>query len=310
MTGGVLPFDPEQVPSFRIGGVMARPQSMSSRRLVLALPPGVSPGVHAITVDGQPEPLGHIHVGAAIATGLHQVDNPVYDREGNLYATFSGTRGQQVPVSVFRVRPDGGRESLVTGIVNATSLAFDEAGRLHVSSRFDGCIYRIAADGTPEKIASELGAACGLAFGPEGWLYVGDRSGTVFRVNAAGRVHPFATLPPSVAAFHLAVGPDEALYVSAPTLSSSDVIYRIDRRGETAIFAEGFGRPQGLAFSREGTLYVVDALAGVSGLYRVTGRTRRELVLSGVGLVGVAFHPDRGFAVASGETAYRLAVDP
>ena len=309
ISGGVLPFDGEHVPALSVGGVATQALSISQHRVVITIPPGVEPGIQPISAESQGEPLGFVHVGNPVAAGLHQVDNPVFDRDGNLYVTFSGTRGQQVPVSVFRVRPDGGRESLVSGIVNATSLAFDEAGRLHVSSRFDGCVYRITEDGTPEKVATELGAACGLAFGPEGWLYVGDRSGTIFRVNAAGRTYPFATLPASVAAFHLAIGPDEALYVSGPTLSSSDVVYRVDRRGETTVFAEGFGRPQGLAFSKDGTLHVVEALAGASAVYRVLGRQRRELLVSGVGLVGLAFHPHRGLVVASNDTAYRLSLE-
>ena len=49
-------------------------------------------------VPGEPILLD---VGSAIATGLHQVDNPVFDRDGNLFVTFSGSRGQEAPVSIF-----------------------------------------------------------------------------------------------------------------------------------------------------------------------------------------------------------------
>ena len=89
-----------------------------------------------------------------------------------------------------------------------------------MSSRFEGTVFRLNADGTAEAFASDLGVACGLAFAPDGTLYVGDRTGTIFTVDRSGQATPFATLPPSVAAFHLALGPDGALYVSAPTLST------------------------------------------------------------------------------------------
>jgi streptogramin lyase len=69
-------------------------------------------------------------------------------------------------------------------------------------------------DGTTEAFAHDLGVACGLAFAPDGMLFVGDRSGTIFRVDPNGHATTFATLPASVAAFHLAIGPDGALYVS------------------------------------------------------------------------------------------------
>ena len=118
----------------------------------------------------------------------------VFDRQGNLYVTYSGTRGQEVPVSIFRVRPNGTRETFSSGIVNPTSMAFDRQGRLYVSSRFEGIVYRVGADGTPESFASDLGVACGLAFAPDGALFVGDRSGTIFRVNPDGKAAAFASL--------------------------------------------------------------------------------------------------------------------
>ncbi len=297
-----LTIDP--VPSVLLGEVPARVVAASSRRLTVVVPGDVSGGRVPLEVSGVDGPVGSVAIGVRLATDLHQVDSPVFDGAGNLYATFSGSRGQQVPVSVFRVHLDGTRDALVSGVANATSLAFDTFGDLCVSSRFDGAVYRVRADGTLDKVASDLGIACGLQFTPDGSMFVGDRSGTVFRVSAAGRVVPFATLPPSIAAFHLALGPDESLYVSAPTLSTHDVIYRVDHRGTVSVFAEGFGRPQGLAFDRAGHLHVAEAAAGASGIYRVHGGGVPELLASGVALVGLAFHPVKGAAVASADTAY------
>jgi sugar lactone lactonase YvrE len=235
------------------------------------------------------------------------VDNPVFDRAGNLYVTYSGTRGQQVPVSIFRVRPNGTREPFSSGVVNPTSMAIDAAGRLFVSSRFEGTVYRLADDGSPEPYAKDLGVACGLAFAPDGTLYVGDRSGTIFKVDEKGRARTFALVPASVAAFHLALGPDGALYCAGPTLSPYDPVYRVDEEGRATPLESVFGRPQGLAFDAAGTLHVVEALAGVSGLYRVPASGAPELVLSGPGLVGVAFDPHGSVVVCSNHTAYRLA---
>jgi sugar lactone lactonase YvrE len=249
----------------------------------------------------------YVSIGAPWATGLHQVDNPVFDREGNLFVTYSGSRGQTAPVSVFRVTRAGTREPFVTGIVNPTSLAFSPDGQLHVSSRFEGAVYRVNADGTHEQVATDLGVACGLAFDDQGRLYVGDRSGTIFRIENS-KVEAFATLPPSVAAFHLAFGPDGDLFVTAPTLGSYDHIYRIERDGSVRSLLTPFGRPQGLAFSPdEGVLHVIDALAGACGLYSLSDLDGEpQLVASGSGFIGVAFGPAGEMAVASGDTAYRF----
>jgi hypothetical protein len=299
----MVPFPVDPLPELRVGDVPARLTSASSRRLVFVVPGGVE-GRAPIALGDARETIGVVEVGRRVATGLHQVDGPAFDAVGNLYATVSGTRGQRVPVSIFKVTPDGVQEPVASGIVNATSLAFDPFGDLYVSSRFDGTVYRVKADGTVEKFASELGVACGLGFTPDGTMYVGDRSGTLFRVNAAGRVVPFANLPPSVAAFHVAVAPDEAVYVSAPTLSTSDVVYRVDHRGEITVFARGFGRPQGLAIDAHGALHVAEALASASGVYRIGPGGRRELMLSGDAVIGLAFHPTRGVAVSSAENVY------
>jgi sugar lactone lactonase YvrE len=231
----------------------------------------------------------------------------VFDQQGNLYVTYSGTRGQQVPVSIFRVHPNGTRETFASGIVNPTSMAVDPQGRIYVSSRFEGTVYRLDDAGTAHVFATDLGVACGLAFAPDGTLYVGDRSGTVFRVDPNGEASPFATLPASVAAFHLAIAPDGVLYVAVPTLATYDKIYRIGPDGAATPLPAHFGRPQGLAVDRSGALFVVEALAGQSGLYRLTNGAAPELVLAGAGLVGVAFDPHGGVVVCSNDTAYRVA---
>ena len=56
----------------------------------------------------------------------------------------------------------------------------------------------------------------------------------------------------------------------------------------------GFGRPQGIAFDSQGALYVVEALAGSNGLYRVRPDGSAELIVAGQSLVGVAFDPTGG----------------
>ena len=298
------------LPHVRIGAQRARLACASPVSLTAIVPAGLEGGQTAVRIDELPGETAFVEIGAPLVTGVHHVDSPAYDRHGNLYVTFSGSRGQQAPVAIFVVRADGTREPFVTDVPNPTSLAFGPDGRLYVSSRFDGSVYRIEPDGRASIHATDLGVACGLAFGPDGLLYVGDRSGSVLRVEPDGRASLFASLPPSVAAFHLAFGPDGRLYVTAPTLSTHDSIYRISPEGVVETWGGQYGRPQGLAFDAAGHLYVVDALAGGSALYRVRldGAGVPELMLSGGPLIGLAFDPHGGIALAAIETVYRLAV--
>jgi sugar lactone lactonase YvrE len=290
-----------------IGEVPARISFASDGRLIVIVPDGVDGGLMPVRLDDAT--LSHVWIGGPCATGLHQVDSPVFDSSGNLFVTYSGSRGQDSPVSIFRVTSAGTREPFVSGIVNATSMAFGPDGRLYVSSRFEGAVYRVANDGTPEQVASDLGVACGIAFDTDGWMYVGDRSGTIFRVRD-GRAAAFASLPPSVAAFHLAMSPHDDLYATAPTLGTYDSLYRIDRRGEVTTISSSLGRPQGLGFGPDGLLYVVDALAGSSGVHRRDADGSFPLVVAGGTLVGLAFGPQGEFVVTSADTAYRFDQSP
>lgn len=299
-------FPSDDLAAVTVGDQPARIAFASARRLVIIAPGELEGGRTPIRVAGLSGETAYVEVGAPWATGLHQVDNPVFDAEGNLFVTYSGSRGQEAPVSIFRVTRGGTREPFASGIVNATSMIMGPDERLYVSSRFEGAVYRVQPDGSHEQVASDLGVACGLAFDQGGSMYVGDRSGTIFRVRD-GRATPFATLPASVAAFHLAMGPTGELFATAPTLNSYDYVHRIDRQGQVSTMTAPLGRPQGLAFAPDGTLHVVDALAGASGVYRFAGEdTTPELVVSGGALVGIAFGPTGELVVTSNETAYRF----
>jgi sugar lactone lactonase YvrE len=302
--GTGLPVDP--LPTVTFNGVPARLAFVSSSRIVAHTPADLEGGPTAVRVDGEAGATAYVSIGTSWATGLHQVDNPVFDRDGNLYVTYSGPRGQESPVSIFRVTRAGTREPFASGIVNATSMAIGPDDALYVSSRFEGAVYRVGRDGTFETVASDLGVACGIAFDADGWMYVGDRSGTVFRIRD-GKASAFATLPSSVAAFHLAMSPGGDLYVAAPTLDSYDHVYKIGRLGEVSRLPAPFGRPQGITFGPDRALYVVEALAGSCGVYRLASDDARpELVVAGVSLVGVAFGPAGDLVVTSNETAYRF----
>jgi sugar lactone lactonase YvrE len=153
-----------------------------------------------------------------------------------------------------------------------------------------------------------MGVATGIAFDHERNLYVGDRSGTVFKISPNRQIFVFATLEPSLAAYHLAFGPDGWLYVTGPTTSSFDAVHRISTHGEVEVFYRGLGRPQGLAFDEDGRLYVAASIGGRRGVVRITQQRDAQLFLSGPGIVGLAFSPSRAMIVATTNALYRVDV--
>ena len=151
---------------------------------------------------------------------------------------------------------------------------------LYISSRYDGIVYQVTPNGNMSVFVEGMGVATGIAFDGEQNLYVGDRSGTIFKISPDRQIFVFATLEPSIAAYHLAFGPDGYLYVTGPTTSSFDSVYRISHAGEVEVFYRGLGRPQGMAFDEEGRLYVAASIAGRKGVVRIyAGPARRPVPL-------------------------------
>lgn len=245
-----------------------------------------------------------LNVARELTSGLHPVTSPAVSRSGMIYATISGPRGKQTPVSIVRVSPDGRATPFVTGILNATGLAFSPEGDLFVTSRAEGAVYRIDGAGESTQYAEGMGVATGAAFDREGNLFVGDRSGTIFKIDPERRIFVYATLEPSVSAYHLTVDLAGTLYVTGPTLSSSDAIWTIDKNGESRVWYRGLGRPQGLALAANGDIYVTACLRGQRGLVRVTAEGKATLELSGNNLVGVAFSPLGTTVLATNEAVY------
>lgn len=282
-----------------------------SPRRVLTIVPELNRGGEvdvALESSSRRTVAARLMVGAKLAEDLHLVANPAFDPDdGSLYVTRSGSRGQQSPVTLFRIDASGEISDFSGDIANPTGLAFDKSGQLFVTSRLDGNVYRVTPFKEAVAFAKNLGVATGLAFDREGQMYVGDRTGSIYRVNGIGEEKLWAQLEPSVSAYHLAFGPDDALYVTGPTVSSFESVMRIDQGGEVSVFYRGLGRPHGLAFDRQGNLYVAASLHGRRGIVRIIpDGSRAELFVAGMNVVGLAFSSSGEMVVATNEAVYSL----
>jgi hypothetical protein len=291
-------------------GDMEAPVIISSDDFVVArVPQGAASGPVVVSTNGHASNAHQVKVAGLIAENLHPVTNPAIDAEGNVFATFSGSRGQKVPVAIFKIDTSYNVTPFVIELMNATAIAFDRAGQMYVSSRYDGTVYRVAPNGTMSSYAQGMGVATGIAFDREENLYVGDRSGTIFKIARDRQIFVFATLEPSVSAYHLAFGPHGDLFVTGPTQSSFDAIYKVDPHGAVSVFYRGLGRPQGLAFDRDGNLYAAASLGGKRGIVKVTPQGSASLAVAGPGLVGLAFSSGRSVVLASNTALHHLTWD-
>lgn len=295
-----------QPPQAFIGAFVAPILLSRPHRLVVRIPDSAITSSLEVRQNGSTSNLIDLRVAQLLCGDLQPVANPAVDAAGNVFTTLSGPRGQKTPVSIFKISPEGESEPFLTGIMNATGVALGSDGYLYVSSRHEGTVYRVSPDGAASVYAEGMGIATGLAFDKEGNLYVGDRSGTIFKIAQDRQIFVFATLEPSVAAYHLAFGPDGTLYVTAPTTSSNECIWAVDQKGDTSVFYRGLGRPQGLALDVEGNIYLAASLHGRRGLVQVTPQGEAKLVLSGQNLVGVSLSPNGEAVLATNNAVYHV----
>jgi sugar lactone lactonase YvrE len=291
-------------PAVLVDGVPARVLMSRPSRLAIAVPEDAATGLVEVRNPAGASNTVPLRIARQLSDGLHPVTSPAVSRSGMIYATISGQRGKETPVSVVRVSPGGRGTPFVSGILNATGLAISPDDDLFVTSRAEGNVYRVDQAGEFTVYAEGMGVATGAAFDTEGNLFVGDRSGTIFKINPQRQIFVHATLEPSVSAYHLAISKDGILFVTAPTLSSNETIWAIDPHGEVRAWFRGLGRPQGLALSKEGDLYVAACLKGRRGLVRVTAAGEASLALAGINLVGIAFSPLGTAVLATNEAVY------
>ncbi len=275
-------------------------------RLGIRVPDEAETGLLRVLCNGAQSNSVQVDVAQLLAAGIHQVTNPAVDAFGNVYATFSGPRGRETPVSVFRIAPSGEAAPFVTGITNATGLAVGPDGYLYVSSRNDGTVHRVSPEGAVSLYAEGMGVATGLCFDSFGNLYVGDRSGTIFKIAPDRQIFVYATLEPSISAYHLAYGLDERLFVAGPATSSYETIHAIDPDGTANVLFRGLGRPQGMALDIAGNVYVAGSLAGRRGIIQINVEGEAELVAAGSGIAGLAFLPGGDAVVATAGAVFTL----
>jgi sugar lactone lactonase YvrE len=284
--------------------------ALSPKRILAVVPELRSSGTFEVRLESQgdtSEPA-RMTVGKRLAEDLHPVANPAFDPDdGALFVTRSGSRGEHLKVTLFRIDTDGEITEFSGDITNPTGIAFDSTGQMFVSSRMDGTVYRITPFKEAVPFARNLGIATGLAFDKSDTMYVGDRTGTIYKVNGIGEESAWAQLEPSVSAYHLAVGPDEALYVTGPTVASFDSIMRINAKGQVNVFFRGLGRPQGLTFDEAGNLLVAASLRGRRGIVRISPDGKKaEMFVAGMNLIGLAFSAIGELGIVSTDSLYHL----
>ena len=127
-------------------GQKARLVGASEKRILAIVPEDFDSTDVEVHLEngGERSASASIVVGKKLADDMHIVANPAIDpKDDSLILTRSGSRGQHLPVTLFRLEKDGFIDELPADVMNPTGIAFDRKGSFFVTNRSDGEVCRI-----------------------------------------------------------------------------------------------------------------------------------------------------------------------
>src|SRR6187200_365 len=118
----------------------------SSRRVLATLPDADVNGHSSIQLEsgGVESESCRLTVGRLLADEMHIVANPAVDpKDDALILTRSGSRGQQLSSTMYRLETDGYLDEMTVEMLNPTGIAFGPDNELFVTNRAEGRVCEI-----------------------------------------------------------------------------------------------------------------------------------------------------------------------
>jgi hypothetical protein len=191
--------------------------------------------------------LTHLHPRAAIPGGSFDVFGTrlLDEQQPVLPTAFFG----ETPAPLDMARPTRARIRVPAGVISSELVLHHEgaaSNALHASVAVP-MVEDLHMISNP--VTSRDGSLFAMVSGPRGEQV----PVSIFHVARDLQVTPFARGLMNISG--LAIGPDDMLYASS---RSEGTIYRITPGGSVTTYAEGMGIATGIAFDREGNLFVGD----------------------------------------------------
>ena len=186
--------------------------------------------------------------------------------------------------------PTNAPTTVVSGLTNPASLAFDRSGDLFIASQSAPSVFikqdeilRYTPGGSLTTFASNLNFIQGLATDATGNLFASSAgTSSILKFSPGGAVSTFATN--LVGPTGLATDAASNLYVSIN--ANQNRVAKITPAGSVSTYALGVSNPLGLAFDPSGNLYIANP--GFLDIVKVMPGGAQSFIPLGESVTGVA----------------------
>ena len=237
--------------------------------------------------------VDHASENGIAAAGVRAV---AFDADGNLWATTSAGVKMYSPSTQAS---DGSTETRSVTLANATGIAIrGDTVAVATCSGSSGGVFtfsRSDANATPAALGTISGCIWGISYdvGNNGKLWVASKSqNKLYRFNAAGTASDFG---PTVSdAYGVAVDSAGNAWVTSCSGNSLQEVSSTGSLVGSALALPDFSCPGGLAFDKQGGLWVTSAGTGNNGNLLLVSGNSGNVQLSGLTQVtfgGLAFNP-------------------
>ncbi len=282
-----------------VGGKKTRIIACRRDKIIFEIPEDIQGESIYLKVGNKLSNKIRFNFGKRIATNLKNFLNPEIDKDNWVYAVIGYDREEISIGIVVKLSLEGKIKYLNIEVRDTVGITLGPDGYLYLSDQDEGKVFKVNKSGKIVKVYDELGEPTSIVFDREGNCYVGDKSGYIYKIDIYGKSKILSELIPSPYAYNMVIGPDNNLYLTAPSFTNEDPIYRILKNGEVEVFFNGFLKPQGLNFDRYGNLWVSGVYEGKEGIFLFDRRLHPNWIISGSQITGLNFTKNNDLIVAT-----------
>lgn len=278
----------------------------SNTRIIAKIPFNITGDVEICIKTNHKEIYKKLICGKLIVNGLHITDNPILDKENNIYSTTIYSKGKKIQKSLIKIDKKGKIKNIIDNLQEITSLAITNDEKLLILSNEEGNLYISNLEGKYKILTINLGKASGIVVDSNNNFYIGNIEGEVYKIQKDGTKNLFVKIPPSYLAYYLSIDTQDNLYLSNPNMIYDSKLYKISPSGNVELLYTTKSLLRGITLDKNNNIYFIESKRGIGTVYKLSKKQKNPMkILIGDNLIGLASNKNNLY-IASKSAIYKL----